>query len=328
MTTKQGKINKTLQQSPDLIKGWLSYLEQQKKVGVDTRWEYLKHINAFYGWWNDKKYHYSNITDMGVVETQSITSQDIREYCDYLKTREYKSDNLVHRKQGLSEATINNHKVTLKNYFMYLLQHNYIDECIEVPKKVRVQQKCMAPSEARELFDNMRELLHFIDVEYENIATPQALKFHNKNKERNLAIIALILGTGAEIKNVIQTRISDVKHAQMVFSDNHGYNIAQFAWKYINQYLDVRQDKYGIPMNVDTMFVAKYKGEYSPIDVSSVIKMIIKYSKAYGKPITPKKLKEALNFRLLLETANVEYTSKQVGKNKMYLQRIYNHLME
>ena len=78
----------------------------------------------------------------------------------------------------------------------------------------------------------------------------RALSSFNKNKERDLAIIALLLASGVRLSEAVNLDLRDLNLKMMVIDvtrkggKRDSVNVAAFAKPYLEQYLAIRDKRY------------------------------------------------------------------------------------
>ena len=168
--------------------------------------------------------------------------------------------------------------------------------------------------------DETQGFLDFIDNEYEKSLSNRALSSFNKNKERDLAIIALMLASGVRLSEAININISDLNMKTLVVEvtrkggKRDAVNIAKFAELYLLNYLEIREQRYKPEKNNKAFFLSIYRGQASRIDGSSIEKLVSKYSQAFKVRITPHKLRHTLATRLYAQTNSQVLVSHQHHK--------------
>ncbi len=94
------------------------------------------------------------------------------------------------------------------------------------------------------------EFLDFIENEYEHHCNKQALPAFRVNKERDMAIVALILGTGIRVSECAGVNLADLnlKEASLDVTRKGGQRdsvpIAEWTLGYISDYKKIRRERY------------------------------------------------------------------------------------
>ena len=100
--------------------------------------------------------------------------------------------------------------------------------CIRDRKKVATKKKketlaARAENIKQKLFlgDETEGFLNYIDQEYPQTLSNRALSSFNKNKERDLAIIALLLASGVRLSEAVNLDLRDLNLKMMAVSYTH-----------------------------------------------------------------------------------------------------------
>jgi len=183
------------------------------------------------------------------------------------------------------------------------------------------------------LGNESHEFLDFIEKEYVNKLSTRARVFFEKNKERDLAIIVLILASGIRLSECVNIEVEDLNlRTQRVEIMRKGgkrdsVNIAAFALPYLENYFEVRKVRYH-PEKLDkALFLASYKGKAGRIDTSSVEKLVGKYSQVFRIKVSPHKLRHTLASRLYAETNSQVLVSHQLGHSSTQVTDLYTHIV-
>ncbi|MDR1522020.1 MAG: tyrosine recombinase XerS [Streptococcaceae bacterium] len=310
-----------------------------------TLFEYLKEYQRFFTWLIDAKITMvSSIKEVPLKILEHLKKKDLELYINMLMERPTQNNKSNNR--GLSQATINRTISSLSSLFKYLTEevenengepyfHRNVMKKIQTHKK-RETLAARAENIKPKLFlgNETKEFLKFIDNEYAEKLSYHAKFFFIKNKERDLAIIALILGSGIRLSECINIDMDDLYlRTQRVEVFRKGgkrdsVNIASFAITYLEQYLIVRKIKYKAKKLDKALFLTFYKGHANRIDASSVEKMVGKYSKAFKIKVSPHKLRHTLATRLYAETNSQVLVSHQLGHSSTQVTDLYTHIVE
>ena len=175
--------------------------------------------------------------------------------------------------------------------------------------------------------------LNYIDQEYPQTLSNRALSSFNKNKERDLAIIALLLASGVRLSEAVNLDLRDLNLKMMVIDvtrkggKRDSVNVAAFAKPYLEQYLTIRDKRYKTEKSDTALFLTLYRGVPNRIDASSVEKMVAKYSEDFKVRVTPHKLRHTLATRLYDATKSQVLVSHQLGHASTQVTDLYTHIV-
>ncbi|MDR1012976.1 MAG: tyrosine recombinase XerS [Lactobacillales bacterium] len=309
-----------------------------------TLFEYLKEYQRFFAWLIEARITtVDSFKEISLKTLEHLTKKDLELYINMLMERP--TQNAQSNNRGLSQATINRTISALSSLFKYLTEEveNEDGEPYfhrNVMKKIRTHKKretlaARAENIKPKLFlgNETNEFLEFIDHEYEKKISLRAKVFLTKNKERDLAIIALILGSGIRLSECVNIDLDDLYlRTQRVEVLRKGgkrdsVNIASFAIAYLKQYLIVRKTKYRAKKLDKALFLTSYKGKVNRIDAASVEKIVEKYSKAFKIKVSPHKLRHTLATRLYAKTNSQVLVSHQLGHASTQVTDLYTHIV-
>ena len=144
---------------------YIIFLKTEKKLGVNSITSYEFDLDSFFKFFT--------------LDVVNCTKNDILGYIGSLK--------------GSSVSTINRHISSLKGYFNYLLENNYIRvnpmEDISTLKKSKLLPKYLSISEV----DNLLNIKLVTPFDY-----------------RNKAMLELMYGTGLRVSELVNIKISDI----------------------------------------------------------------------------------------------------------------------
>lgn len=183
------------------------------------------------------------------------------------------------------------------------------------------------------LGDETQGFLDYIDSEYEKTLSNRAHSSFFKNKERDLAIIALILASGIRLSEAVNVDLRDLNLNTMIVEvtrkggKRDAVPFAPFAKTYFERYLEVRSQRYKTTAKDTAFFVTLYRDIASRIDPSSVEKLVAKYSQAFKVRVTPHKLRHTLATRLYAQTNSQVLVSNQLGHASTQVTDLYTHII-
>ncbi|WP_274656826.1 tyrosine recombinase XerS [Streptococcus equinus] len=344
------KREKLLEKIDELkkIMPWYVLDYYQSKLSVPysftTLYEYLKEYRRFFEWIlesgisNAKK-----IADVELTTLEHLSKKDMESFVLYL--RERPSLNTYSTKQGVSQTTINRTLSALSSLFKYLTEE-VEDENGDpyfyrnVMKKIATKKKketlaARAENIKGKLFlgDETMAFIEYIDKEYQNKLSHRALSSFQKNKERDLAIIALLLASGVRLSEAVNLDLKDLNLNMMVIEvtrkggKRDSVNVAAFAKPYLEEYLKIRAPRYKAEKQDQALFLTEYRGAPNRIDASSIEKLVAKYSQDFKVRVTPHKLRHTLATRLYGATKSQVLVSHQLGHASTQVTDLYTHIV-
>ena len=330
------------------IMPWFVLDYYQSKLTVPysftTLYEYLKEYRRFFEWLLDAGISDADlIADIDLKTLENLSKKDMETFILYL--RERPSLNTYSTKQGVSQTTINRTLSALSSLFKYLTEE--VEDKNGEPYFYRNVMKKVATKKQKEtlasraenikqklfLGDETMEFLEYVDSEYEVKLSNRAKSSFYKNKERDLAIIALLLASGVRLSEAVNLDLKDLNLKTMVIDvtrkggKRDSVNVAGFAKPYLEQYLEIRQTRYKAEKQDTALFLTEYRGVPNRIDASSVEKMVGKYYQDFKIRVTPHKLRHTLATRLYDATKSQVLVSHQLGHASTQVTDLYTHIV-
>jgi len=344
------KREKLLEKIDELkkIMPWYVLDYYQSKLSVPysftTLYEYLKEYRRFFEWILESGIsNAEKIADVELTTLEHLSKKDMESFVLYL--RERPSLNTYSTKKGVSQTTINRTLSALSSLFKYLTEE-VEDENGDpyfyrnVMKKIATKKKketlaARAENIKGKLFlgDETMAFIEYIDKEYQNKLSHRALSSFQKNKERDLAIIALLLASGVRLSEAVNLDLKDLNLNMMVIEvtrkggKRDSVNVAAFAKPYLEEYLKIRAHRYKAEKQDQALFLTEYRGVPNRIDASSIEKLVAKYSQDFKVRVTPHKLRHTLATRLYGATKSQVLVSHQLGHASTQVTDLYTHIV-
>lgn len=328
---------------------WYVLEYYQSKLSIPysftTLYEYLKEYNRFFTWMLDSDIvQVEKITDIPLSSLENLTKKNVEAFILYLRERPLLNSNTT--QNGLSQATINRTLVALSSLFKYLTEEveNESGEPYfyrNVMKKVATKKKpqtlaARAEQIKQKLFlgDETQGFLDYIENTYSSTISNRALSSFSKNKERDLAIVALLLSSGIRLSEAVNADLRDLNLNTMTIEITRKggkrdvVNIAGFSKPYLENYLNIRNSRYKVEKDQLALFLSEYRGTANRIDASSIEKMVAKYSQGFKVRVTPHKLRHTLATRLYDTTKSQILVSHQLGHSSTQVTDLYTHIID
>lgn len=332
-------IEELLSELPFYCNEYTRSKRSSNQVSKTTIYEYLKIWNKFFNFLvaqNSSKL--SKPTDIDPDYLNNLTKKSVESYIY----------NCISK--GKSLNTINAHISALKSLFKFL-SIDYEDDNLNVLIERNVMNKfhllkdnTTLASRAKKLQQSLlldnetKEFLSFLKYDYSELLLNQNNKksynLYLRNKERNIAMIALMLASGIRVSECSSIMFKDLNFEDLSISVTRKSNkddlvyFAEFAKEYIVDYLNIRDERYKAPSTRnDFLFITdRYKnGTKSPISVSAIEKFVDTYSTAFGKRLTPHMFRHTLATRLYNSTNSKLIVSTQLGHSDTRTSDVYVH---
>lgn len=323
------------------------YVQKKSIVpySVTTLYEYSKEFRRFFEWLKHESLIFSDTASITLEEMNHLTYEDVELYKGYLLS----SPRLGTSSDGRlrSHVSIQRSITALKSLFQFLatqtenqdgkpyIQQNIMLKIDNVKTGRTLQDRSRAIEKKILIGDESLEFIEFIDTSYENLLTShQAKHAFKRNKTRDLAIIALFLGTGIRLSELVNMNVSDldISNMEATVIRKGGFKdttmISSVFMEYISEYAKERHTLYHPERTQKSLFLSLYRGKAQQIDQSTVEKLVAKYSSAFKTRITPHKLRHTVGTQLYKKTNSLLTVSHQLGQTGTSATALYTHLVD
>lgn len=345
------KIRELMPEYPDYIKDFINS-KIADQYSPNTILEYLHGFSTFINWTiQETIIDKEQMKDVTAADLETITPLHTTQYKAYLQSRFKKNKkqltddgNQVESKETLSISTIRGYISAIKVIYDYLATSTAnINERPYISKNVmsqltNVTDKKTLKARAEEIEDKLflgnesQEYLDYIDSKYELQLSAHAKSYFIKNKERDLAINAIMLGAGLRLTETVGIDLEDLNFERNTVSvmrkggKKDSVTIAAFAMTYLARYRDIRQERYQPDKYEKAFFLAKSRGQAKRITGNAIEKMVAKYSENFKVRVTPHKLRHTLATRLYKQTNSLVLTAQQLGHSSTSTTTLYTHI--
>lgn len=287
---------------------------------------------------------------ISLAELDELIEMDVSHYRSHLKYRE-NSHNKGNRyyKTKNKNAAITRKVSALRSLFLFLTKNAnretgqpYLKKNLFENTKVRTQTVSIR-AKAQRLQENIIQLEEidefqsFIMEGYgEEELTTMQRSYWMLNRERDAAIISVLLSSGMRVGELSGLRMQDLLmdgRKLMIERKREKEDMVFFSkscLRYLRSYLAVRNDRYNATDGPnDPLFVTKYRGKANAISKNSVQKLVMKYAKAYGKEkLTAHILRHSFGTNVFKVTKNIRGVQEALGHTSMNTTKIYTHMFE
>lgn len=301
-------IRKICEELPSYTKNFFRSIQQSKSSR--TRLGYARDIKAFYEYivecYTEKALN--SPKDVTLEVLSSLDAMFIDDYMDYLQM--YKKNGRTYTN---GKAAIKRKICSLSVFYSYYYKNDLVDQNpvakVERPRIPDKQIVRMDPAETAQFLDT---------VEYGLNLTNKQLQYHDKTKNRDLALLTLMLSTGIRISECIGLDIHHIdfdnmcikitrkggKEAIVYFSDE--------AIEPLQVYLEERKKITPVEGHENALFLSSQRKRISVRTVENLVK---KYSRTAVplKHITPHKLRSTFGTALYQETSDIYLVADVLG---------------
>lgn len=304
------RLREVLKTLPPFAKDFFRAIEPRSSVR--TRINYAYDVRIFFHFLieNNPVYRTYTVDQFQVQDLERIEPVDIEEYMEYLKVYRKDDEFLTNGEKGLSRKMS-----ALRSFYNYYFQRQAISKnptlLVDMPK---LHEKAIIRLDA----DEVAMLLDFVESAGDTL-TGQALTYYKKTRERDLAILTLLLGTGIRVSECVGLDVNDVdfKNNGITVTRKGGNQMVVYfgdeVARALSQYIEgSRKALSPLPGHENALFLSTQRKR---MGVQAVENMVKKYAKQVtpGKKITPHKLRSTYGTSLYKETGDIYLVADVLG---------------
>lgn len=275
-----------------------------------TRLNYATDLRVFFHFLTSECAEFEHLfpVDLTITDLNRITADQIAAYIAY--TEAYELDGKRHTNGEKGKARKLSSVRALLAYFFEASEIN-----ANVAQKVR-QPKIHQKEIVRLERDEMETLLD--DAETGDKMSPTQAAFHEKTRERDVAILTLLLGTGIRVSELVGLNVEDIDFSSNAFTVTRKggnrvilYFSAEVA-EALREYIGIRHENTAIPEDEHALFISLQNRR---ITVRAVQNLVKKYSTTAVpmKNISPHKLRSTYGTNLYRETKDIYIVAEVLG---------------
>ncbi len=307
-TLRLREILKTL---PEFARDYFRSIEPTSSIR--TRINYAYDIRVFYHYLmeNNPIYRNYSIKQFTPEDLEQLEPVDIEEYMEYLKVYKREDDEwMTNGEKGLARKMS-----ALRSYYGYYYKHQIITKnptlLVEMPKQ---HDKAIIRLDT----DEVAMLLDYVESAG-NTLTGQALTYYNKTKQRDTAILTLLLGTGIRVSECVGLNLNDVdfKNNGITVTRKGGNQMVVYfgdevAEALMNYMEGDRKGAAPLSGHENALFLSTQRRR---MGVQAVENMVKKYARQVtpNKKITPHKLRSTYGTSLYRETGDIYLVADVLG---------------
>lgn len=301
---------------PSYMRGFFLYITATRNLSTLTALNYARDLEVFCYFMTQNNPSVSSLKDLTLEILDSLNMQDISEYMEFLK---------VYMRNGVQYSNSETGRArklsALKSFWKWAIASGMLNNnptaLIPSPKSHKKEIVYLEKDEAQ-------TMLHGAITG--DTLTEGQRKASQNLALRDVAIIALLLGTGIRVSECVGIDLSNIDFkTNSVLIVRKGGNEAR---KYFNQavkghILDYIQNERIEPKDkTDPLFVSR---EGTRLSVRSVERLIRKYSitAVPGKKITPHRLRATYGTQMYKESRDIRLTADALGHRNMNTTCIY-----
>lgn len=249
-------------------------------------------------------------SDFTVDVLDQIQALDIEEYMEYLKVyRDHEDSYTTNGERGLKRKIS-----ALRSFYAYYFRHEMIKTnptvLVDLPK---IHDKAIIRLDTDEVALFLDYVEHCGDL-----LTGQKKAYYEKTKERDLALVTLLLGTGIRVSECVGLDVDDLdfkNNAIKIVRKGGNEMFVYFGEEVemaLKKYLAVREGITPVAGHEHALF---YSTQRKRIGVQAVENLVKKYAREVttAKKITPHKLRSTYGTALYRETGDIYLVADVLG---------------
>lgn len=302
------KMRNILEELPSFCKQFFRGIENN--TSSRTRLAYAYDLRVFFEFMhNNNSYcQKTEIKDYPLTILECISRDDIEEYLEYVTYYQKGNRELTNEERGKSRKL-----ASLRSFYNYFYQAELIQKnpavLIPMPKLHEKEIIRLDADEVAILLDQ---------VEDGSKLTKSQLKYHEKTKVRDAALLTLLLGTGIRVSECVGLDIEDVdfKNNGIKIRRKGGYETAVYFGEEVETalktYLEQRHHIIPLAGHEHALFLSLQNRR---ITVRAVENLVKKYASTVTslKKITPHKLRSTYGTSLYRETGDIYLVADVLG---------------
>jgi len=306
-TLRLREILKTL---PPFAKDYFRAIEPT--TSAKTRISYAYDIRVFFHFLTENNPVYKNYTmeQFTLSDLERLEPVDIEEYQEYLKVYKNEKKQITNAEKGLARKMS-----ALRSFYGYYFKRQQISKnptlLVDMPK---LHDKAIIRLDT----DEVVKLLDYVDHGGDSL-TGQRKAYFEKTKNRDLAILTLLLGTGIRVSECVGLDLNDVdfkNNGIKVMRKGGNEMIVYFGEEVANalkEYMyTTRKTTLPLPGHENALFLSTQRKR---MGVQAVENMVKKYAREVtpNKKITPHKLRSTYGTSLYKETGDIYLVADVLG---------------
>ncbi len=319
------KLRELLKTMPSFCRDYFRGIEPT--TTAKTRIGYGYDIRTFFRFLMSENPSFKNaqMTDIRLSDLDQLQPVDIEEYLEYLKYYTYDGQVFTNDERGIKRKF-----ASLRSFFLYyqkrdLLRHNPT-VVVDMPK---LHDREIIRLDA----DEVSDLLELVEHGRDHLSGMKKV-YYEKNKQRNIAIFTLFLGTGIRVSECVGLDIEDVD-----FKNNRiriirkggkeeyvyfGEEVANALKSYITE------ERVHVKPREGHEHALFYSIQKRRISVQAIENLVNEYTSQITsfKHITPHKLRSTYGTALYQQTGDIYLVAEVLGHNDVNTTRKHYAAMD
>ncbi len=302
------KMREVLKTLPPFLKQYFRGIADRASARTQLAYAYDLHVFFEFLHENNPALGKMEITEFPLDILNRITKEDIEEFMEYTTLYEKEGKTVTNGERGKARKLS-----AVRSMYRYFYCSELIDRDVSaLVRTPKMHEKAIIRMEA----DEVAILLD--QVEAGTSLTRSQLKFHEKTKVRDSAILTLMLGTGIRVSECVGLDLGDVNFRENALKVHRkgGYDAIVYfgdeVYRALSAYMDERSMQIPADGHENALFLSL---QNKRITVRAVEKMVKKYTALVTtmKKITPHKLRSTYGTSLYRETGDIYLVADVLG---------------
>ena len=341
-------VQENMKLFPFYVREYINHC-RSKKRSYSTLRGYLIDFEIFFNWMIKEEVTESKtIKGIPLEDLNKLSVKTVEQiFVPYIADETYNFKSGVN---GTSDQTVNRKISSISSLFYYLsniaedestldpyLTRNVMAKIQLRKSKDTIQEKAKR-IRASILFgdDEVEKFRLFIAEGYGHTNINKiGMTRYLQNRERDLAIVSIILSNGLRIEEVEGMRVDRIslEEGMMKVTRKGGKErtlyFSEIAKQDLKEYLNIRKTRYNVPDEEKSLFVTKYNNVGVAMTKRAMQNMITKYAKAFGKiDMSAHDLRHTFATRFHAKMNDVVKLKEAMDHDNVQTTMIYTHVLD
>ncbi|MCP3763775.1 tyrosine recombinase XerS [Domibacillus sp. A3M-37] len=326
------------------------YIRDKRRYGntPSTQLDYLYDFRIFFEWLLNEGLSPTSqsISEIPYSILATLRKQDVEFFIDFVRDKPFEVKKDVWKKRSVTRVI----RITqsLKSLFRYLTEETELEngECYfdrNVMTKIKIgKTKETAKRRSQRISTSLlndqdiEEFIMFLKNEYEMTLTPRQKAMYMRNKERDIALISLMLGSGIRVSEAAGLLMSSINHKKNTIDVTRKGGkedtvlVLPSTMDDLRAYLNVRSERYQPNQQEAFVFLTRYQGKAQQISIRSIEANINQYTRAFtsGRSMSPHKLRHSFAGGWLRNGGDIVKLRDQLGHSSIETTALYTNLKD
>lgn len=330
-------IDEKVLRLPSYVERYVDYKRSDDRAKPNTLLSYLYDYERFFEWLLEESYHTGPAKSLPLSVLEGLKREDITNFQNYLMRYTHMEKRSSRNRMMSSLKSLFHHlsQIEEDEDGEPLLKKNIMAK-IEI-KNTKPSSKDQAESLKGRVFKSSEEVsgfLRFVDSEYAAVVQDsyekepvkkRLIHYYGLNKERDVALLSLILGSGLRVNETVMLDLKDIdwheRGVRVERKGKEGKTLVHFsnrAKEQLERYISIREERYKVGSKEKALFLSLPTGpnkKTGRLTKRAAQAMVIKYTKWHGKPLSVHNLRHSFATVHWSENQDVFGLQSQLGHN-------------